>query len=107
MKLPDTIRIGPHDFKVVIVPPAVSERFGYNGGFSCDDLQITLSSGYKGSRLVEIFLHEMNHAVYWVTGMRPDDDEERTVDALAMQWSQIYRDNPVLLKWIKQSLSSK
>ena len=36
--------------------------------------------------------------------LQKDDDEERVVSVFASIWTQIYRDNPHLLKFIQKEL---
>ena len=54
--------------------------------------------------MVDTLIHEINHAAYAIGQLKKDDDEERVVSVFASVWTQIYRDNPHLLKFIQKEL---
>jgi hypothetical protein len=53
----------------------------------------------------ETLLHEISHVVWWVYNLKDEDDEERTVHTMATGLTQVFRDNPKVLEYIKESLS--
>lgn len=104
--LPDSIRVGPFDIRLTRMSAShasAAEAFGY---FSREDEVIAVEASPNGSPygIADTLIHEINHAIFWAYGLRDDDAEERTVATMATGWTQVYRDNPWLLDWLKKAL---
>lgn len=95
------IKIGAIDFDIEFVP-LNSELFG---DFSYIDNRIRIEKDLSGPPLVDTVLHEMLHAI-WKAGQLKDkkEEEERVVAVTATYLTQIFRDNPQFLNWIKKNL---
>lgn len=74
------------------------------GRFACFDQTIYIDEGLSDIKYVDTLLHELNHAIYWAYGIDDEDKEERIVGTFATAWTQVFRDNPVLLKIIESNL---
>lgn len=72
------------------------------GIFSRIEQSIKIDVHVHVDMLLDTFLHEVNHAIYWIYSLREDDDEERVVSIFATAWAQIFVDNPEVLTFIKK-----
>lgn len=104
MKLPEVIKVACFDVKIEDWKPisaAASSRFGE---FSCLESLIRIDTSIDRIKVIDTLLHEICHAIYWAYGIEDGDKEERVVGFFATAWTQIYRDNPHLLEYIKHTL---
>lgn len=103
--LPSSIRVGPYDVGIVIRSSEQQRELEDHGLFSGRWLQIEIEPDATSCAfMADTFLHEVTHAIYYVWGIRDEDDEERTVSTLTTGKIQVYRDNPWLLDWLKKAL---
>lgn len=101
--LPDTIRIGLHDYAIVKWNSNTSLGRGRSGECASIEQEIRLSSGHPScTQLIDTFLHEALHAVYWVYGVHDEDKEERVVSVFSTALTTLFRDNPWLASWIEK-----
>jgi|TARA_R110000796_G_scaffold112756_1_gene224402 hypothetical protein len=96
-----SVKVGPTDFSIEYVP-LNEELFG---DFSYINSRIRIEQNLKGTALVDTVLHEILHAI-WKLGQLKDkrEDEERAVAIMATYLTQVLRDNPVMLTWLKKNL---
>lgn len=96
-----SVKVGPTDFSIEYVP-LNDEIFG---DFSYINSRIRIEENLKGSALVDTVLHEILHAI-WKLGQLKDkrEDEERAVAIMATYLTQVLRDNPKMLTWLKKNL---
>ena len=47
------------------------------------------------------------HACWYDGGLEDEDKQERTINVLANQLTQVWRDNPHVVAWIDAQLESK
>jgi|TARA_R110000850_G_scaffold14139_3_gene45327 predicted nucleic acid-binding protein len=96
-----SVKVGPTDFSIEYVP-LNDELFG---DFSYINSRIRIEENLKGSALVDTVLHEILHAI-WKLGQLKDkrEDEERAVAIMATYLTQVLRDNPKMLTWLKKNL---
>ena len=96
-----TIRVGAIDVQAFRMP-LEDDTFG---DFSYINTRIRVDDRIEGATLVDTLLHEINHVI-WAVGQlkNKEQKEERAVAVMATYWTQIYRDNPKLLTWIKNNL---
>ena len=103
MNLPAKLRVGPYD--VSIVPLEKSEARDNYGAFSSLDLEIRMRDDFKTPHMAaDTFLHEVLHAIWFVHGIRAKDGEERIVSTLSTGLSQVIRDNPKAVEWLRNAL---
>ncbi len=99
--LPQSVRIGPFDWKVENWPSqhaCSANRLG-----ECDFILTTIRirTDMPAARIAETLVHESLHAVWYVSGCRfAAGDEEKIVSVMAMHWISVLRDNPWLPGWI-------
>jgi hypothetical protein len=96
-----SVKVGPTDFSIEYVP-LNDELFG---DFSYINSRIRIEENLKGTALVDTVLHEILHAI-WKLGQLKDkrEDEERAVAIMATYLTQVLRDNPTMLTWLKKNL---
>ena len=96
-----SVKVGPTDFSIEYVP-LNDELFG---DFSYINSRIRIEQNLKGTALVDTVLHEILHAI-WKLGQLKDkrEDEERAVAIMATYLTQVLRDNPTMLNWLKKNL---
>lgn len=96
-----SVKVGPTDFSIEYVP-LNEELFG---DFSYINSRIRIEQNLKGTALVDTVLHEILHAI-WKLGQLKDkrEDEERAVAIMATYLTQVLRDNPKMLTWLKKNL---
>jgi len=96
-----SVKVGPTDFSIEYVP-LNDELFG---DFSYINSRIRIEENLKGTALVDTVLHEILHAI-WKLGQLKDkrEDEERAVAMMETYLTQVLRDNPKMLTWLKKNL---
>jgi hypothetical protein len=102
-RLPSSLRIGPFDVHIETREKLADEdTWGtYNGA----SLIMQFQSGQPSNTFaVDTVLHEINHAIYRIFGLREGDDEERIVGVMATGITQVLRDNPKLVAWLREIL---
>jgi len=102
--LPKAIRVGAFDFAVEVLKPMTAGALRRFGEFSAMENCIRVDPNADRIKVLDTLLHEINHAVFWAYNIDDKDDEERTVGHMASAWTQIYRDNPDLLRFISESV---
>jgi len=101
-ELPKTIRIGPHDITISRRADVDDRNFGT---WSENEMLIRLDQTFHApSREVEVVLHEIEHAVRDIYVAKEKDPEERHTTTVMRGWTQVWRDNPDLLRWVMDSL---
>jgi|TARA_R110000803_G_scaffold209119_1_gene278368 hypothetical protein len=96
-----SIKIGSTDYSIEYVP-LNEELFG---DFSYFNSRIRIEQNLTGPPLVDTVLHEVLHAI-WRLGQLKDkkEDEERAVAIMASYLTQVLRDNPALMPWLRKHL---
>ena len=96
-----SIKIGSTDYSIEYVP-LNEELFG---DFSYINSRIRIEQNLTGPPLVDTVLHEVLHAI-WRLGQLKDkkEDEERVVAVMATYLTQVLRDNPALMPWLRKHL---
>jgi hypothetical protein len=101
---PEGLRIGPYDIEVkfpeqnTLVVDGKPAWGSYAHG-ALIELELGIPNRYMA---VETAIHEISHAMFRTYGMV--GDEEHNVSAMGMALTQVFRDNPALLKWIAARL---
>ena len=98
------VKVGGMDINIVRVP-LNEEIFG---DFSYINSRIRIEEKLVGAVLVDTVLHEINHAIWAIGNLKTEkEEEERVVAVMASYWTQIFRDNPELIKWINRNLATR
>ncbi|EIM25734.1 hypothetical protein [Microvirga lotononidis] len=103
--LPESIRVGPHSIAIHAMDSRQAAEGRCYGFFSSIENRISIDGDMATlSRVCDTFLHEVTHAIWWAYGIEVGDCEERVVSIMGTAWTQVYRDNPWLLDWLKKAL---
>lgn len=101
-QLPRTIRVGPFDIRI----EPVDDLGGSWGTYEGAKLLLQVERGVQCRfRALDTVIHEINHAIWTTYGLGENEPEERAATVLATGWTQVYRDNPLLLAWIAARLA--
>ena len=111
--LPKKIKISYADVSIETEsnPTFLEECYGE---YSSQENKITIASTISDADIANTLIHEIIHACVWYGGLKDDGaeleedkKEERVVNVIANQLSQILRDNPKILTVIKKGLTKK
>jgi hypothetical protein len=103
--LPKSVRVGPYDIALEPMTPARQHTEDATGYFAYAETKIAFEAHpVSGPYAADTLIHEISHAIYYVYGIKSEDDEERTVSTLSTGLVQVFRDNPWLLGWLKKAL---
>jgi hypothetical protein len=100
--LPKVIRIGPFPVKIELVDELDNGKSW--GGFEVDINVIRLVRKMPAGIDLDTLWHEIKHAIYTLSRIRPGDDEERIVTVMATWEIKMLQDNPKLLAWMTAAL---
>jgi len=105
MNLPKSIRVGYRDYAVEDWPVALANANARWG--ECDRLNcvIRVRDDLLPKVKAEVLLHEVLHAAYDM-GCCDNSDEEKLVNILGNQLTQIWRDNPEFVSFMSESLTA-
>lgn len=105
MRLPKTVRVGPHKFHIVEVDNAWRDSTDAQGQFLADAAIIYIVTEYRTTaHILDTALHEIGHAIWWTANLKDDDKEESIIHRMATGWAQVWIDNPDLLKFLNDSI---
>lgn len=105
---PSLIRVGPHDIPIVYKPSLKLDDDEFASGlFYCTgNYHIEIQQDLRGSRMAEVLLHEVLHAVWANTQFTAEKNEERAVSVLSSALTQLAKDNPDFIKsWLAHAVS--
>ena len=100
MKLPESVKVGYANVKIIPMPGMEGFAHGIYGHFSEAELCIRIAEDLDKTKVMNTLIHEVFHACYFIGGMTDEDDEERTVTTLANIYSGVLIDNPEFNKFI-------
>jgi hypothetical protein len=104
MKLPKKVTVGAYTFKIKRWSQEMTQDKDAYGQFLPRQMYIGLDPNLTGTLLLDTLIHEINHCVFFAYNIHDKDEEERTVHTISTAWTQIYRDNPRLLKFIAKTV---
>lgn len=100
-QLPSSVRVGPYDFKII---SPVQDQNNW-GELSYTEHVIRLRGNFPSPQMmVDTVLHELLHACWFTGGLGKKVGEERAVNTLSTQLTQVLRDNPELFMWMRETV---
>lgn len=87
-----SIKITHENWNIVFNDTPIIDNCICNGYCNYDDREICLSNNLKGTRLMEIFLHECIHAISDIYGICLSEEQVRV---LGVSLIQLIRDNNI------------
>lgn len=106
LDLPKSIRVAAFDITVEEMDSKAATSKARYGEFSSLELKIRIEES-GNIKTVDTLIHEINHAIYWAYNIEDGDKEERIVSIMATAWTQVYRDNPYLVRFIANRLGDR
>lgn len=102
---PTTVRIGYRDFAIEEWDTKQANAAGRYG--ECDKANgvIRVDTSYGPVQAAETLIHEVLHGCFHVAGIDDSDAEERTVTHLSSQLTQVFRDNPDVMAYLRSALA--
>lgn len=104
--LPATIKIGPHDWHIVVTDKMEAEADGHKNYGETNTYTLTLRLNptiiATCSMAISVFLHELYHAGLFSLGAKQPKQEEPQALLNETLYSMIFKDNIWLLDWMKK-----
>jgi hypothetical protein len=100
VKPPRRVQVGPHCYKVTLIPDGILEGAGSDGTCAPRHLSIGLDGSQPPSSLADTLCHELTHALL-ATVKLEDDVEESVCLALGPGLFALVRDNPEWVDWMR------
>ena len=97
--VPRALDIGPHRYRVALVPDGVLDDAGRYGHASIERLVIALDDSQPPTQMADTLLHETVHALLASVGLE-DEIEERVCLALGPGLLGLFNDNPDLVAFL-------
>ena len=114
--MPPYVRVAHVDITLADWDPKAASAQHRWAEFSVQEMAIRIeTTGRQPVEVVASLMHELTHAICWAYEVRTVDDldkaehpdtEERIAGIFGTAWAQIYRDNPDLLKYIRDLFRS-
>lgn len=102
-KLPKIIIIAGRKVAVKPFLEGVAKVKNLYGEFDFNIPAIFIDFDYPDPQhILTTLIHEINHAIYDFYNIYDDSKEEETVTAMAYGWTQVYKDNPKLIEFIRE-----
>ena len=99
--LPDVIKVGPYNLKVLKVDKIGDEDKFFGMFYGAEEtISIVLSQPSK-TRAADTLMHEILHAIWYTAN--PNGEEEDQVSCIATALIQVFKDTPELLTWFKRA----
>lgn len=102
MKFPKTVKVGAHDYKIILAKE-LQDQAGttYYGLHNFSKLEISLVTTVPTAVMLETFLHEVTHGLLEHYHIKQN---EKIVDCMARGFLMLMRDNPKLFQDILEEL---
>ena len=99
--IPPVLKVACFDIELVEWTPHEAAGRSRFGEWAPLELCIRYDGTLPVTKFIHTILHEVGHAIYWAYDIHDSDQEERIVNAMATGWAQVFRDNPLFLKWLE------
>lgn len=108
MKRPSRVKVLGFNYKVLGMNAAQVMGYGAEGLHKCDELEICIADHLPQIRQVQVFLHEVLHAVCYSMGLRGESlDEETVVEKMSDGLIAVWRDNPYAFAWCNHHIQAE
>ena len=109
LKLPNKIKLNHSEITLKLIESGVALDMGdQQGSYSSRTNTIYLDKEQlEGAAGVDLILHELAHCIAYQYNFEKNINEEHAVNSMATGYTEIFKRNPLLLKWINQELGKK
>ena len=104
-KLPESVRVGPIIYKIVLSPNMHEGRNDLDGAIRYSAETIEIDGSVADATAVQTLWHEILHAILQHAGRRKHS--ERWVDSTAYGLMQVVVDNPELIEITREVVKKK
>lgn len=102
MSPPAAITVGPHVYRIVIVPDGILSDAGQEGHAALTRNVIAIDGEFPPTRMADTLLHEAAHAMLNTIDLGEDGEtEERVALILGPALLALILDNPELIDWVR------
>jgi hypothetical protein len=112
MSLPKKIKIGYVDLDIIVVPKNSKFSKDNYGEYDSKTNSIRVAEGQRKIEELSTLLHEILHAICWQSSLSSEGGileknklEEVVVNSIANNLTQVFKENPALLSYIKESVN--
>jgi hypothetical protein len=98
--LPSPIRIHYETYDVIELDPVESAQIQRSGEYIGTHKLLRVCMNDSDLAVLNTLIHEINHAIHWHYRLESASEEEDMVCRQSSAWTQVYKDNPHLVKWI-------
>ena len=112
MSLPKKIKVGYVDLDIIVVPKNSKFSKDNYGEYDSKTNSIRLAEGQRKIEELSSLLHEVLHAICWQSSLSTEGGileknklEEVVVNSIANNLTQVFKENPALLSYIKESVN--
>jgi hypothetical protein len=107
MNLPSSVRVGYRDFSITEWPWSDARDAAggpFFGDCNVNHSAIRVCTDFGPQRTCNTVVHELLHACWSSACLGDKEPEEKVVQALADQLTQVFRDNPELILFLSNSV---
>lgn len=98
MKRPSSVKIGAYDITIEYIQ-GLDVESNLHGDFNYRKMKIRINGDDHPQVQYVTLWHELLHAIYWERSLTPTEEED-TVDRLSTGLAMVFKDNPVLAKYL-------
>jgi hypothetical protein len=102
IQLPEHVKIGPFLWEVNERTKDWMSDADAWGNTCFERLTINVVTDRSDWHSLDTFIHEIGHGIWDTYKIEDEDKEERIVATMAVAWTQIFRDNPDVLRYINE-----
>ena len=108
LKLQKKVKLNHVEITLKLIESGVALDMGdQQGSYSYRTNTIYLDEEQlEGTAGVDLLLHELGHAIAYQYGIEKNNTEEHVVTSMATGYTEIFKRNPLLLKWVNQELGN-
>lgn len=107
MKLPERVRVGYADYDVLAKDADWSSSSQRAGEHRALDHKMMVATNYNDVEMANTLIHEVLHALWHKMNLGESVNEEDCVTTLANGLTQVWRDNPDLIRSLDSALRRK
>lgn len=103
--LPEYVRIAGHTITIETFGIDTAKAGNLFAAYHSIDAKIVICADLDDKiAVLDSLIHEIGHAIWFLYGIRDEDNEEHTVNQMAIGWSQIWADNPDMVKFLNYAV---
>jgi len=99
LQRPKRIKILNLTWQIQFVDKSTYNASDALGWCDYDQQIISLYDGQSNESISDTFLHEILHAIFYVMGIDPNNDEEKVVSKVSTGLCTVFSNNPKAFKW--------